>query len=143
MLPPPSVRPLSLTRRVSPLLAEMRLERRLLVVPPRGIVSGALVATAPPLAFSSEPPFAEADVGTGVADEPVARRAGTASAVLSLESFGESVEEIPDARLEIALQPAMPPPKSATQAKAPHAYAETAATTPPMPRLGRRMARER
>jgi hypothetical protein len=101
-------------------------------------VSGALVATAPPLAFSSEPPLADADVGTGVADEPVARRAGTASAELSLESFGESVEEIPDARLEIALQPAMPPPRSATQAET-----DTAATTPPMPRLGRRMARER
>jgi hypothetical protein len=54
------------------------------------------------------------------------RRAGTASAVVSLESFGESVEEIPDARLEIAVQP----PKSALTEHAAPTYTDAVAKRP-------------
>ena len=99
----------------------MRLERRVEAVPPRGIVSGALVATEPPLASSLEAAPAE-EVGVGVAEEPVARRAGTDSDDASFDSPGDKL----DARLESALQP----PKSAPHVHAAPTYTDAVAKRP-------------
>jgi hypothetical protein len=79
---------------VSPFAAEISVERRADAAPARGIVSGALVASAED-SDSAELDGPAGAVGTGVAEDAVARRAGTAGSSVGPDIDETSPDSVP------------------------------------------------